>query len=135
MVKRSAFSMIELIFAIVVIAVTVLSLPMMTGVTASSNADIMKAEEAVFEAYVKILEVTSGKYDTLSNETNATLVSGSGSVQGLKYPFVADVTITSGNGFGGLDTGDANISLVSVGIKDKDEVVAKMYAYDFNLSR
>ncbi len=135
MVKRFAFSMIELVFAIVVVAVTVLSLPLMTDVTSTSSADTMKEEEAIFEAYVKALEVTDGVYGALSNETDTTLTTGSGYAQGLKYPFKVDVTVTRGSGFGDRDAGDQNISLVSVSVKDSGEVVAKLYAYDFNVTR
>ena len=135
MVKHTAFSMIELVFAIVVIAVTVLSLPMMSDVTSTGNADMMKAEEAIFEAYVKALEVTDGNYSSLAPQTDSTLVTGSGSAQGLKYDFKADVAITPGSGFGDKDIGDNNISLVAVSIKDGSDVVAKIYTYDFNVQR
>ncbi|SFV57791.1 hypothetical protein MNB_SM-7-1416 [hydrothermal vent metagenome] len=136
MVKRSAFSMIELIFAIVIIAVMMLSLPMMTDVTSSGSLNTMKAEEAIFEAYVKLLDVTDGGYDTLENEDNVSLTDNSGVEEGLKFAYKADVSITSGSGFGDRDSGDDNISLVSVTVKDEDgNEIAKMFSYDFNVTR
>ena len=136
MVKRVAFSMIELVFAIVVIAVTVLSLPMMTDVTSSSSADTMKEDEAIFEAYVKALDVTDGNYSTLAAENDTALVIGGGSAQGFKFSnFKADVAISQGTGFGSLDVGDNNISLVTVSVKDGNDVVVKLYTYDFNVQR
>lgn len=136
MVNRAAFSMIELIFAIVVIAITVLSLPMMTDVTSSSSADTMKAEEAIFEAYVKALEVTDGAFLTSGySDTNSSLVTASAQTQGLKYNLQADVNVTQGGGFGGLDAGDNNISFVSITVKDGADTVAKIYTYDFNVQR
>ena len=135
MVNRAAFSMIELVFAIVVIAVTVLSLPMMTDVSSNSSANTMKAEEAIFEAYVKALEVTDGNYSSLAEESGSALTTGAGNAQGLKYSFTADVSLTPGSGFGSLDVGDNNISLVTVDVKEGSDVVARLYTYDFNVQR
>ena len=127
--------MIELIFAIVVIAMIVLSLPMMTDITSNSSADTMQTEEAVFGAYVKALEVTDVNYSSLANETNSPITTGAGSAQGLKNTFKADVTVTQGDGFGTLDVGDNNISLVTVSVKKGNEVMARIYTYDFNVQR
>ena len=128
--------MIELIFAIVVIAVTVLSLPMMTDVTSSGSSDTIKAEEAIFEAYVKALEVTDGNYSSLAEENGSVLVTGGGTAQGFKFSnFKADVTITQGSGFGAFDVGDGNISFITVSVKDGSDVVSKLYTYDFNIQR
>lgn len=137
MVKRYAFTMIELIFAIVVIAIVVLSLPMMTDIISNSSADTMKNEEAIFAAYVKAIEVTDGNYSSLAPETDSDVRVGSGiaTAQGLKYDLKADVVITPGSGFGTLDVGDNNISLVTISIKDSDGVAVRLYTYDFNVTR
>ncbi len=147
MVRRYAFTMIELIFAIVIIAIAVLSLPMMTDVTTSGSADTMKVEEAVFEAYVKALEVTDRNYSYLSSaDENGTVTTVVDQNFSLSHPqntlkthtrFKGFFSVTQGpaDGFGGLDGGDSNISLVTITIKDDDGVVAKLYTYDFNVQR
>ena len=133
--------MIELIFAIVVVAITVMSLPLMTDVTLSGSADRTKAEEAIFEAYVKALEITDGTYGTAPSDTNITQISLSDRSAGLKYYAKMDVSISLGSGFGGLDQNDTNISKVSVTVLLSPEKssgfkqVAKIHAYDFNISR
>lgn len=133
--------MIELVFAIVIVAIGVVSLPMMTQVTTDSTADTLQIEEAIFEAYVKALEITDSPYD----ELNATQASGSvadiasGSKEsGLKYGYTATVTINpvGSRGFGGLSQNDGNISEVSVTLKDESgNPMVVLYAYDFNVSR
>ncbi len=148
MVKRYAFTMIELIFAIVVIALVVLSLPMMSDVTANTSANTMKTEEAIFQAYVKALEVTDSNYSSLVDQNQTDIITTtsdqnyatpSDKSQTIKYHTVlkSDVLISQGpaSGFGGLDGGDNNISLVTVTIKDDDGVIAKVYTYDFNVQR
>ena len=60
--QRFAFTMIELIFAIVIIAITVLSLPMITRISSQgieSNID----QEAIFAASAEILGATAGYWD------------------------------------------------------------------------
>lgn len=59
---RYAFSMIELIFAIVIIGITVISLPMMTQVTAK-GADSNLVQEAIFAAAAKLNEAVTYRWD------------------------------------------------------------------------
>jgi len=62
MVKRSAFTLIELLFAIVVISITVLSLPMMTQVSATStNANLV--QEAIFAASTELNGIVAAHWD------------------------------------------------------------------------
>lgn len=66
---RSAFTMIELIFAIVVIAIAVVSLPMMTQVTAKgveANID----QEAIFATSAKMMQILSFAWDKNSTDAN-----------------------------------------------------------------
>lgn len=60
--KRSAFTMIELIFAIVVIAITVLSLPMMTQVNARGMESGF-VQEAIFASSAEIHQALSYRWD------------------------------------------------------------------------
>lgn len=68
MVKRYAFTLIELIFAIILIAITVLTLPRMMGVI-SQGIDENIIQEAIFAAATELNQATTGKWDdrTLQN--------------------------------------------------------------------
>ena len=71
MVRRSAFTLIELIFAIIVIAITVVSLPMMNQVLANStNTNLI--QEAIFAAATELNEVTTVHWDENSIDTSNT---------------------------------------------------------------
>lgn len=60
--KRFAFTMIELIFAIVVIAISVMSLPMMTQVTQKGiESNIL--QEAIFAASAELMGASAGYWD------------------------------------------------------------------------
>ncbi|MDA3909293.1 MAG: prepilin-type N-terminal cleavage/methylation domain-containing protein [Sulfurimonas sp.] len=59
---RSAFTMIELIFAIVIIAVSVMSLPMMTQVTSSAIEGNL-VQEAIFASVAEINMATTYVWD------------------------------------------------------------------------
>ncbi|MBU0632017.1 prepilin-type N-terminal cleavage/methylation domain-containing protein [bacterium] len=66
---RNAFTMIELIFAIVVIAISILSLPMMMRV----NQNAMEAnvvQEALFASSAKIMQVLSYPWDQHSQDNS-----------------------------------------------------------------
>jgi len=69
---KPAFTMIELIFAIVVIAITVLSLPMMTQVTSKGTEDAL-VQEVIFAAAAELNQATSYHWDANSIDTNASL--------------------------------------------------------------
>ena len=68
MVKRAAFTFIELIFAIVIIAISVVSLPMMNqAITKGIDANLV--QEAIFAAATELNEVTTAHWDDNSMET------------------------------------------------------------------
>ena len=72
MVKNSyktAFTMIELIFAIVIIAIAVVSLPMMTQVN-SKGMENNLAQEAIFAASVELMQASTGYWDANSMYDN-----------------------------------------------------------------
>ncbi len=62
MSSKSAFSMIELIFAIVIIGVSVISLPMMTQAT-SKGVEGNLVQEAIFAASAELNQVLSYQWD------------------------------------------------------------------------
>jgi len=70
--KKSAFTMIELIFAIVVIAITVMSLPMMNEVN-SKGIEGNLAQEAIFAASTELNQAVTYFWDENSSESGASL--------------------------------------------------------------
>ena len=62
MVRRAAFTFIELIFAIVIIAITVVSLPMMNQVIAKGLDDNL-VQEAIFAAATELNEAVTAHWD------------------------------------------------------------------------
>lgn len=67
MVRRAAFTLIELVFAIVVIAIAVVSLPMMNQAI-SKGIDSNIVQEAIFAAATELNEVTTAHWDENSLE-------------------------------------------------------------------
>lgn len=59
---RFAFTLIELIFAIIVISIAVMSLPMMTSIT-SKGSDSNLVQEAIFAASAELMGATSYYWD------------------------------------------------------------------------
>jgi len=70
-VVRYAFTLIELIFAIVIIGITVISLPMMTQVT-SKGIDESIVQEAIFAAATELNEAVTRHWDDNSFDVNTT---------------------------------------------------------------
>lgn len=68
---RVAFTLIELIFAIVIIGFTVLTLPMMTQVTAKGIDDNL-VQEAIFAAATELNQAVTAHWDESSFDINAT---------------------------------------------------------------
>lgn len=80
MVRRSAFTLIELIFTIVIVSIIVLSIPMMTQVTSKSLEGSVD-QEAIFGASAKVLQTLSFPWDENSSDIEmvlegATVLSG-----------------------------------------------------------
>ena len=67
MVRRAAFTLIELIFAIVIIAISVISLPMMSQ-TVSKGIDANIVQEAIFAAATELNEAVTAHWDENSIE-------------------------------------------------------------------
>lgn len=70
MVRRSAFTLIEVILALVIIAITVLTVPMIIQVNVASTQGSLN-QEGVFAASAKLLQTLSFPWD--ENATNAAL--------------------------------------------------------------
>ena len=67
MVRRAAFTLIELIFAIVIIAISVISLPMMSQ-TISEGIDANIVQEAIFASATELNEAVTTHWDENSIE-------------------------------------------------------------------
>jgi len=67
--NKSAFTLIELIFAIVVISITVISLPTMNAVL-SKGIEGNIIQESIFAAATKLNEITTAHWDDNSLEPN-----------------------------------------------------------------
>jgi len=65
--NRFAFTMIELVFAIVIISIAVLSLPMMMQINARAM-DNNLIQEAIFAASAELMGASAGYWDTNSME-------------------------------------------------------------------
>ncbi|MDF1874204.1 type II secretion system protein [Sulfurimonas sp. SAG-AH-194-I05] len=72
MVRRYAFTMIELIFAIVIISIAMLSLPMMSQIT-SKNIENSLVQEAIFAASTELNQIVTFYWDASSMEGNSPL--------------------------------------------------------------
>lgn len=68
--NRLAFTMIELIFAIVIIGIAVTGLPFMTNIT-NRVIDSNLAQEAIFAGSAEIMGASSGYWDANSMQDNA----------------------------------------------------------------
>jgi prepilin-type N-terminal cleavage/methylation domain-containing protein len=69
-VRRSAFTLIELIFSIVIIAITVVSLPVMNQVI-SKGVDFNLIQEAIFASVTGLNEGITGNWDEASIDASA----------------------------------------------------------------
>lgn len=74
MVRRNAFTLIELVFAIVIVAITVLSVPVVLQIN-SRGVQAGVDQEAVFAASAKLMQTLSYPWDE-----NSSLVTSSGTV-------------------------------------------------------
>lgn len=68
--SRRAFTMIELIFAIVIISISVITLPMMIQVNNKGIEDSM-VQEAIFAASVELMNASAGYWDVNSMADSA----------------------------------------------------------------
>ena len=67
MVKKTAFSLIELIFAIVIIGITVFSLPIMNN-TSAKGIENSIVQEAIFAASTELTQAVTNHWDANSTE-------------------------------------------------------------------
>ena len=134
MVKRAAFSMIELIFAIVVVAIAVLTLPVMVDVTSSSSSKNIIIQEMIFEGYIALLEKLDEGFITSGTSQSALENNAATGKEGLKFANNVNFNVTHPSSFY-VDTSDNGISLVEVRVTNAESnrhILLK--SYDFNVS-
>ncbi len=125
--------MIELVFAIVVIAIGILSLPMMSDVTTTGSAQNLEADEAIFEAYIKAVEATDETFAKLKSSTGLSSVvsGGAGQLSGLKFDHKYRIDVSSPATFGS-DTNSNDIKKVVVTVTDAGgNVITRLTTYKF----
>jgi len=136
MMKKNAFTMIELVFAIVIIAIGVISLPMMTQVTTQTTANNLQYDEAIFEAYVKAVEATDEPFASVSAKAKAPVLdaNASGSLAGLKFRHKYDIAVNTPVSFDPGVAATSDIKKVTVTIYDEnDNILTRVYTYKFNM--
>ncbi len=131
---KKAFTLIELIFAIVIIAIAVVSLPTMVQVTSSGVAKNLETQEAIFKAIVltksAIGENSFANIDSVAQTTKSNI---SDEVGLYDYKFNQKYTLTidtnaSFNGETSIDIKKVTTTIFDV----NDEKVASISAYKFN---
>lgn len=131
---KNGFTMIELIFAIVVIAISVMSLPTMIQATSSGVEKNLEAQEAIFKAVVltksAIGENSFDSLDGIETLNKTAIASGIGLVD---YKFNQKYTLTVSDGATFNGETDANIKKVTTNIfNENDQLIASFSAYKFN---
>jgi len=132
---RSAFSMIELIFVIVITAIAVTALTKLSNVGATTSYQNIKYDEAIFEAYVKALETTDETFDNIVSSGTSSVLgeTNSSDIAGLKFDTSYKVDVITPTSFG-EDNNSLDIKKVILTIYDSDgNVLTKLYTYKFNL--
>ncbi len=123
-VKRFAFSMIELIFAIVVVSIAIVSLPILSSTSTNTTVSNIEIEEALFKAYVYALQTTDKAFSDVNTTSKISAQTQSGNISGYKYNQQYKIDVTT--------TGD--IKKVDVTIYDEnDNELVKLYTYKFNI--
>lgn len=132
---RTAFTLIELIFAIVIIAISVVSLPMLSQATSSGVGKNLETQEAIFKALVltksAVADNNFTKIDDLDFSLAKDIAIGTG-LQDYKFPQKYTLTITNPATFG-TDT-NASIKKITTKIfaEDGTTLLASFSAYKFN---
>ncbi len=123
-VKRLAFSMIELIFAIVIVAVAVISLPILAATSTDTTVSSEEVEEALFKASVYAIQTTDKAFGSVTTTSMISAQTQSSGLSGYKFNQKYKVDVTQ-NG----DIKEVNITIYDT---NNNELV-KLYTYKFNI--
>jgi len=132
--NRLAFTMIELIFAIVIIAITVVSMPMMTQVTSSGASKNLELQEAIYKAIV-LTKTTIGENTFTTVDSIATVartdISEFEGLLNYKYNQTYTLQVDANATFNGETS--VNIKKITTNIYNADaELLTSFSAYKFN---
>ena len=132
---RKAFTLIELIFAIVIIAISVVSLPTMIQATSSGVAKNLETQEAILKAIVLTkTAIGENSFTTIDEveETTKTAISDDTGLEDYKFDQKYTLTIEQPATFG-EDT-NASIKKITTKIFNEDgsKLIASFSAYKFN---
>ena len=131
---RQAFTLIELIFAIVIIAISVVSLPTMIQATSSGVASNLETQEAILKAIVltksAIGENSFVDIDNVAEGTKTAITDGTG-LEEYKFAQKYTLTVEANATFNGET--NASIKKVTTKIFTKDDkLLTSLSAYKFN---
>jgi len=131
---RHAFTLIELLFAIVVIATAVLSLPMMTEVASLGVASNLETQEAVRKATLltktAITESDFATIDAMAQIMPTDIAETTG-LQNYKFHQQYSLSIQTGATFGTKSSSD--IKKITTKVYSKSgKLLATLVAYKFN---
>lgn len=123
--------MIELIFAIVVIAIAVIAMPQMMQATSSGLTSNLETQEAIFKAVVITKSaIGENNFNSITDVAQTTKTNVASSGVGLKnYKFNHQYTLTVTNG---VFNGAASRQITTTIYNDQGTAIASFVAYIFN---
>jgi len=132
--SHRGFTLIELIFAIVIIAISVVSLPTMIQVTSSGVEKNIETQEAIFKAIVLTKSaVGENSFANIDNIKQLTKIAVSDTVGLEEYKFDQTYTldVVANSTFNGETSPDIKKVTTSI-FSENDKLIAKFSAYKFN---
>jgi len=131
---KKAFTLIELIFAIVIIGISFMSVPMMIQATSTGVAKNLEVQEAIFKAIVitksAVGENNFANIDNLVQPTKTVLTDGVG-ISDYKFPQKYTLSVTTPATFNGESSNDFKKITTNI-YNENDELLASFSAYKFN---
>jgi len=131
---KHAFTLIELIFAIVIIGISFMSVPMMIQATSTGVSKNLEVQEAIFKAIVitksAVGENSFVSVDDVIQGTKIALTDGVG-LSDYKYTQKYTLSVTTPATFNGETSNDYKKITTSV-YNDSDKLLARFSAYKFN---
>lgn len=131
---KTAFTLIELIFAIVIIGISFMSVPMIIQATSSGVAKNLEVQEAIFKAIVitksAVGENSFATINSLIQNTKTVLTSGVG-IKDYKFTQKYTLSVTSPAIFNGESSSDYKKITTNI-YNNSDELLASYSSYKFN---
>ncbi len=132
--SKKAFTLIELIFAIVVIAISVISLPTMIQATSSGVASNLETQEAIRKAVVltksAVGENSFAYIDNIAQTTKTLITDGTG-LEDYKFTQKYTLTVDRNATFNGETSSDIKKITTKV-FSEENKLLTSFSAYKFN---